>query len=90
MKVSGIFAQYYSDMLSPILIHDLNFRQVIGISFHVGSGCLDYGTYFKAIATARKIFDLSEKIGNRMTLLDIGGGFISDVQAFSEVIPNNS
>ncbi|CAD7087905.1 unnamed protein product [Hermetia illucens] len=59
--------------------------KVIGISFHVGSGCLDYGTYFKAIATARKIFDLSEKIGNRMTLLDIGGGFISDVQAFSEV-----
>lgn len=51
---------------------------VMGISFHVGSGCRDYPTYHKAIGLCKKLFDEAEELGFQMTLLDIGGGFPGD------------
>jgi len=48
---------------------------VIGVSFHVGSGCTDPETYTQAISDARCVFDMGEELGYNMTLLDIGGGF---------------
>lgn len=48
---------------------------IVGVSFHVGSGCEDSASYNKAIADARFIFDLGEKMGFEMTLLDLGGGW---------------
>lgn len=51
---------------------------MIGISFHVGSGCMDPPVYAKAIQTARKLFDFAEAIGYNFKLLDIGGGFPGD------------
>src|SRR6185437_12013645 len=51
--------------------------QVIGTSFHIGSGCYDVNSYAKALALCRHVFDIAEqKLGmERFTLLDIGGGF---------------
>lgn len=54
------------------------FQQLIGISFHVGSGCQDAPIYAEAIGTARKLFDFAESIGYKFRLLDIGGGFPGD------------
>lgn len=51
---------------------------VMGISFHVGSGCRDYPIYFKAIGICKKLFEEAEALGFTMTLLDIGGGFPGD------------
>lgn len=51
---------------------------VVGISFHVGSGCRDYPIYYKAIGICKKLFDEAEDLGFEMTLLDIGGGFPGD------------
>lgn len=51
---------------------------MIGISFHVGSGCRDPPVYAKAIKVARKLFDLAENVGYHFKLLDIGGGFPGD------------
>lgn len=51
---------------------------VIGISFHVGSGCRDYPIYNKAIGFCKTLFDEAESLGFNMTLLDIGGGFPGD------------
>lgn len=51
---------------------------VIGISFHVGSGCSDYPIYYKAIGICKDLFDQAESIGFNMSLLDIGGGFPGD------------
>lgn len=51
---------------------------VVGISFHVGSGCMDSPVYAKAIYTAKKLFDYAETLGYDFTLLDIGGGFPGD------------
>jgi len=48
---------------------------VVGISFHVGSGCGDPPVFRRAIAAARQLFDYAESIGYRFNLLDIGGGF---------------
>lgn len=52
---------------------------VIGISFHVGSGCMDPPVYAKAIYVAKQLFQFAEQsAGYRFTLLDIGGGFPGD------------
>ncbi|XP_035213018.1 ornithine decarboxylase-like [Stegodyphus dumicola] len=51
---------------------DLN---VVGVSFHVGSGCQDASAYRTAIASCRHVFDIAADIGYNMELLDIGGGF---------------
>ncbi|CAJ1075652.1 ornithine decarboxylase-like [Xyrichtys novacula] len=51
---------------------DLN---VIGVSFHVGSGCTECASFKQAIADAKEVFDKAKMMGFQMTLLDIGGGF---------------
>jgi ornithine decarboxylase len=48
---------------------------VIGVSFHVGSGCFDSTAYSDAISRARAAFDMGKAAGYDFTLLDIGGGF---------------
>ncbi|KAL7378311.1 hypothetical protein ABVT39_011590 [Epinephelus coioides] len=66
--------------------------EVIGVSFHVGSGCTGSLAFKQAIADARHVFDIANLLGFQMTLLDIGGGFSGrdDFQVkfeeFSEVI----
>jgi len=50
--------------------------KVIGLSFHVGSGCMDPEMFTSAILQAKGFFDLaSTKYGHVFTFLDIGGGF---------------
>uniref|UniRef100_A0A672YKR1 ornithine decarboxylase n=1 Tax=Sphaeramia orbicularis TaxID=375764 RepID=A0A672YKR1_9TELE len=49
--------------------------EVIGVSFHVGSGCTDSLAYRQAIEDARHVFDTAVLLGFQMRLLDIGGGF---------------
>lgn len=63
--------------LVPILLKtaqnlDLN---VIGISFHVGSGCYDASSFTDAVELARQAFDIGAALGFKFSLLDIGGGF---------------
>lgn len=49
---------------------------VVGICFHVGSGCMDPPVFAKAIHAAKQLFEFAERmVGFRCTLLDIGGGF---------------
>ncbi|XP_005000367.1 ornithine decarboxylase isoform X1 [Cavia porcellus] len=48
---------------------------VIGVSFHVGSGCTDPETFVQAVSDARCVFDMGAEVGFHMHLLDIGGGF---------------
>lgn len=49
--------------------------KVVGVSYHVGSGCYDPDTYVRAIRNARLAFDMGISIGHSMYVLDIGGGF---------------
>ncbi|RWS08554.1 ornithine decarboxylase 2-like protein, partial [Dinothrombium tinctorium] len=48
---------------------------VVGVSFHVGSGCESCEPYVEAIQDAKHIFEVAKDFGIEMTLLDIGGGF---------------
>lgn len=48
---------------------------VIGVSFHVGSGCYDPTIYEDAVRRARDAFDIGSQVGYRFSLLDVGGGF---------------
>lgn len=48
---------------------------VIGVSFHVGSGCKDPAQFSDAIWRSRKVFDMGKKVGYDFKFLDIGGGF---------------
>ncbi|KZS88107.1 ornithine decarboxylase [Sistotremastrum niveocremeum HHB9708] len=51
---------------------------VIGVSFHVGSGCKDPLAFEDAVFRARTAFDMGVEAGYRFTLLDVGGGFEDD------------
>jgi len=48
---------------------------LMGVSFHVGSGCFSSLAWIDAITLARNVFDEAEKEGFSMTVLDIGGGW---------------
>jgi len=48
---------------------------IIGCSFHVGSGCESADAYTDAISNAKYVFELGRQLGFDMTFLDIGGGF---------------
>ncbi|BGO88471.1 hypothetical protein NBRC10512_003015 [Rhodotorula toruloides] len=51
---------------------------VVGISFHCGSGCKDPSLFGDAIRRARWAFDVGAEEGFDFDLLDIGGGFEDD------------
>ncbi|XP_058831831.1 ornithine decarboxylase 1-like [Topomyia yanbarensis] len=51
---------------------------VIGISFHIGSGSEDHSCFYGAIKCARSLFEFARTIGFDLRLLDIGGGFPGD------------
>jgi len=48
---------------------------VIGVSFHVGSGCFNAVAFRDAVLVARNVFDIGKELGFDFTLLDVGGGF---------------
>ncbi|KAJ7765944.1 ornithine decarboxylase [Mycena maculata] len=48
---------------------------VVGVSFHVGSGCYDPSVYTDAIVRAGAAFDMGTEAGYQFSLLDVGGGF---------------
>lgn len=48
---------------------------IIGTSFHVGSGCQSAQTFVDIIKTCSNVFKFGAIYGFKMRLLDIGGGF---------------
>jgi ornithine decarboxylase len=51
---------------------------VVGVSFHVGSGAADPLAFMKAVQDARTVFDQAANLGFSMHTLDVGGGFCSE------------
>ena len=56
------------------LAKELNLN-VVGVSFHVGSGGRDPDVFIQAVSDARTVFDQALARGFKMHTLDIGGGF---------------
>lgn len=63
--------------------------RVVGISFHIGSTCLNPESYDLAIQQSRRIFDMNAVLGCvPFSLLDIGGGFPGGVtQTTNDEVP---
>lgn len=49
---------------------------LVGISFHVGSGTSDYGIFEHALGKVRELFDFAKTIDFDLNFVDIGGGYI--------------
>lgn len=62
---------------APNLLHIARMLglDVVGISFHVGSGCQDPPVFQRAIRHARALFNLAIDLGFKPYLLDLGGGY---------------
>lgn len=54
---------------------------VVGVSFHVGSGCKNPEQFRNAIMDSKKCFDIADEIGMKFTIIDIGGGFENETFA---------
>ncbi len=46
-----------------------------GVSFHVGSQCLNNQRWVEALETTRHVFDAAKTAGMELEMVDIGGGF---------------
>lgn len=51
---------------------------VVGVSFHVGSGASDSMAFFEAVRDAHLVFQQARDRGFSMRTLDVGGGFCGD------------
>ncbi|EFA85230.1 group IV decarboxylase [Heterostelium album PN500] len=68
----GVHIDDCSDLLE--MAKEMNLK-VVGVSFHVGSGCFDASAYDTALEMVRKVFDMAKTHGMELNLVDIGGGF---------------
>jgi len=60
---------------------------VVGVSFHVGSGASDPQSFAKAVQDSRVVFDEAAEIGYELKVLDVGGGFSGDLfEAMADVL----
>ena len=48
---------------------------VIGFSFHVGSGCSSANSFYEALSDCRKANDIAKNNNINISMIDIGGGF---------------
>jgi ornithine decarboxylase len=71
-KKFGCFIDQVEELLKISSTLKLN---VIGFSFHVGSGCSSPECFYTAIKSCRQAVDIAENLGINITTIDIGGGF---------------
>lgn len=48
---------------------------VVGVSFHVGSGASDNDSLIKAVKDSKEVFQKAKELNFNMEILDVGGGF---------------
>lgn len=48
---------------------------IVGFSFHVGSGCMSTDSFYNALKECREAIDIAKKYNIIITIIDIGGGF---------------
>jgi len=82
---SGALCQFSSKFGAPLNECGKLFKagkemglNIVGISFHVGSGQQTVEAYADALDRAKMLFDLAKEEGIELKVLDIGGGFPGD------------
>jgi ornithine decarboxylase len=71
----GASLEYAEELLHLAKNLDLN---LVGVSFHIGSGASDPDSFGKAVRDARYVFNQAAHLGFDLKLLDVGGGFVDD------------
>ncbi|KAL8938088.1 MAG: hypothetical protein Q9211_003366 [Gyalolechia sp. 1 TL-2023] len=80
----GASLDYTKELLQ--LAKDLGLN-VVGVSFHVGSGASDPQSFAKAVQDSRTVFDQAADVGFELKTLDVGGGFSGDTfEAMAHVL----
>jgi len=74
-KFSCKYGATYNDSIKLFKLAKTLDLNIIGISFHVGSGCNSINSYVSAIKDAFKLFNEASTYGFNLTLLDLGGGW---------------
>jgi ornithine decarboxylase len=91
----GASLEYAEELLHLVRQLDLN---LVGVSFHIGSGASDPNSFGKAVKDARDVFDHAATLGFDLKLLDVGGGFVDETfetfagnlnEALEEHFPTN-
>jgi ornithine decarboxylase len=75
LNLSSKFGAAASEAIRLLLAARRRGLRPSGISFHVGSQCLDPHDFHPAIASIRELYDEAMDIGMDIQLIDIGGGF---------------
>lgn len=70
----GAYEHEWDDLLTHAKTLHFN---IIGISFHIGSGASNPEIFKEAIQKSRKLYELALLYGFKVHILDIGGGFTS-------------
>jgi diaminopimelate decarboxylase len=64
------------DQIKELLIIAKTLKlDIVGFSFHVGSGCRSAEKFYQALATCKRAQDIAAELGIETKLIDIGGGF---------------
>ena len=71
----GVSLDQVNDLLEQAKIMELD---IVGVSFHVGSGCEDENVFETAISDCKKVYDMAKSKDFTFTIVDIGGGFPGD------------
>lgn len=71
----GASLEYAEELLDLVKQLDLN---LVGVSFHIGSGASDPNSFGKAVKDARHVFDQAAELEFDLKLLDVGGGFVDE------------
>ncbi|AAS52771.2 AER087Cp [Eremothecium gossypii ATCC 10895] len=78
------------DEVDPLLakVAELGLN-LVGVSFHIGSGASDFSSLTQAVVDARRVFDRAAHFGlPALRVLDVGGGFQFDTFHQSSAILN--
>lgn len=74
-KFNKKFGCYMDEVEELLNISSTLKLDVIGFSFHVGSGCSSPDCFYNAIKTCKEAVDIAVRLGIPITMIDIGGGF---------------
>ena len=70
--VYGARREYWEPLVKKCQELGLN---LIGVSFHIGSGSSEPSNFYDALKDAAEVFEIAERYGFSPYFLDIGGGF---------------
>ncbi len=68
----GCHLEKVGEMLKLAKILEL---EIIGFSFHVGSGCSSSEVFYEALRSCRSATNVATRLGFRISVIDLGGGF---------------